>query len=178
LKSRSAFELDIQNIRRRAREHMEQGPLTPTNLIDVHTLIRVLNEALATELVCVMRYKNHYYMTRGIRGQLVAEELLTHAHEEQVHADMIAERIAQLGGVPNFNPAELTLQSHTEYREVVGLRPMMMEDLVAERIAIQSYTEIIRWIGHGDPTTRRMLEEILAKEEEHADDLAQLLDEM
>ena len=174
----NTFELDLDKIRQRARERMKQGAVTVANTADVVRVIDVLNQALATEIVCVLRYKNHYYMARGTRGQTVAAEFLEHAGEEQQHADAIAERIAQLGGTPELNPKGLATRSHTEYREGDGLRQMVLEDLVAERIAIETYTEIIRWIGEDDPTTRRMIETILAKEEEHADDLAELLEDL
>jgi bacterioferritin len=169
------FLSDIETIRRRARQHIEKGPITDNYRADVQTVLKLLNEALATELVCVLRYKRHYYMAAGIHAEAVAQEFLEHAGEEQAHADQIAERITQLGGAPDFNPGNLLSRSHSEYKEGTSLLDMLKEDLVAERVAIDSYTEMIRYIGDGDPTTRRMLEEILAKEEEHADDLANLL---
>ena len=170
------FQSDIENIRRRAREHMEDGAVTASYHADRERVLEVLNEVLATEIVCVLRYKNHYYMASGIHAESVSEEFLEHANEEQDHADRVAERIAQLGGRPNLNPDGLHTRSHAEYREGDSLTEMLREDLVAERIAIESYNEIIRWLGEDDPTTRRLMEEILAKEEEHADDLAGLLD--
>lgn len=173
------FSINLKQIRARARDQMKQGAVTKANTANVPALVAVLNQALATEIVCVLRYKNHYHMAKGIRGQLVAEEFLEHANEEQQHADMLATRISELGGEPDMNPATLLERSHTEYKSSGGeLLQMMTEDLVAERIAIETYTEIIRWIGDHDPTTRRMIEEILAKEEEHADDLAQLINQL
>ena len=145
---------------------------------DRETVIRVLNEALATEIVCTLRYKRHYFMATGIHAQSVAEEFLQHANEEQQHADMIAERITQLGGEPDFNPQGLLTRSHSEYVEGRTLVSMIQEDLVAERIAIDSYAEIIRYLGSDDPTTRRIMEDILAREEEHAEDLRSLLETM
>jgi bacterioferritin len=174
----NSFALDLTKIRRRAREQMKAGAVTRANTTDVVRVVDVLNQALATEIVCVLRYKNHYYMARGTRGQIVAEELLEHATEEQRHADQLAERIVQLGGIPRFDPEGLATRSHTEYREGDSLRQMVCEDLVAERIAVETYTEMIRWIGEGDPTTRRVLESILESEEEHADDLAELLEDL
>ena len=136
----------------------------------------MLNEALATEIVCVLRYKRHHYMAKGIHSQAVAEEFLEHAAEEQEHADQIAERITQLDGEPNFNPEGLLTRSHSEYIEGESLVDMIKEDLVAERIAIESYSEIIRYLADNDPTSRRMMESILAKEEEHAEDMKTLLE--
>jgi bacterioferritin len=169
------FLSDIQEIRRRARQHIEKGAVTDNYKADLNTAIRVLNEALATEIVCVLRYKRHHYMAKGIHAKAVAEEFLEHANEEQAHADQIAERIVQLNGEPNFNPEGLLMRSHSEYAEGQTLADMIQEDLVAERIAIDSYSEIIRYFGDKDPTTRRLMEEILAKEEEHADDMSTLL---
>ena len=165
---------DIQALRDRARQHIENGAVTETYAADLGTVVRLLNEALATEIVCVLRYKRHYYMASGIHAQAVADEFLEHAGEEQAHADMIAQRITQLGGEPNFDPQGLHTRSHSEYVEGTTLLDMIREDLVAERIAIESYSEIVRYLGTKDPTTRRMLEEILAKEEEHAEDLRTL----
>src|SRR5579862_986273 len=171
-----AFLTDIQEIRKRARKHIEGGAVTDGYKADRTTVLRVLNEALATELVCVLRYKRHHYMARGIHSQSVAEEFLEHAAEEQEHADMIAERITQLDGEPNFNPEGLLTRSHSEYVEGESLVEMIKEDLVAERIAVESYSEIIRYLSDNDPTSRRLMEEILAKEEEHAEDMKTLLD--
>jgi bacterioferritin len=170
----SPFISDIQTLRDRARQHIENGAVTETYAADLETVVRLLNEALATEIVCVLRYKRHYYMASGIHAQAVADEFLEHAGEEQEHADMIAQRITQLGGEPNFDPQGLRTRSHSEYVEGTTLLDMIREDLVAERIAIESYSEIVRYLGSKDPTTRRMLEEILAKEEEHAEDLRTL----
>lgn len=172
------FVSDIQDLRRRARQHMEEGAVTSAYTADRQTVIRILNEVLATELVCVLRYKRHYYMATGIHAQAVAAEFLEHATEEQSHADLAAERITQLGGEPNFNPEGMTSRSHSEYAEGKTLLDMVREDLVAERIAVESYNEIIRYLGNDDPTTRRMLEKIMAKEEEHADDMKKILDNL
>lgn len=168
------FLSDIRELRERARRHIENGAVTETYGADVETVIRLLNEALATEIVCVLRYKRHYYMASGIHAQAVANEFLEHAGEEQSHADRIAERITQLGGEPNFNPEGLGSRSHSEYVEGTTLLEMIREDLVAERIAIESYGEMVRYLGSNDPTTRRLIEEILANEEEHAEDLRTL----
>ena len=169
------FLTDIKTLRERARQHIEKGAVTENYKADRETVIRLLNEALATEIVCVLRYKRHYYMATGIHAQAVAAEFLQHANEEQTHADQISARIVQLQGAPNLNPEGLLSRSHSEYIEGETLIDMIKEDLVAERIAIDSYAEMIRYIGEGDPTTKRMLEGILAMEEEHADDLANLL---
>ena len=172
-----SFLSDIKTLRDRARKHIEQGAVTSAYQADLETVIKLLNEALATEIVCVLRYRRHYFMAEGINAQSVAAEFLQHANEEQAHADEIAARITQLGGEPNFDPDGLTSRSHAEYVEGKTLVDMIREDLVAERIAIDSYGEMIRYIGNDDPTTRRMLEGILAMEEEHADDLNSLLQE-
>ncbi len=169
------FLSDVQTIRKRARQHIENGAVTEAYKGERHTVLRLLNEALATEIVCVLRYKRHYHMASGIHAQAVAQEFLEHANDEQGHADRIADRIVQLGGAPNYSPEGLLTRSHSEYVEGETLVDMMKEDLVAERVAIDSYAEMVRYIGDADPTTRRMLEEILAVEEEHADDLANLL---
>ena len=169
------FLSDIKTLRERARRHIEQGAVTEGYRADRETVIRLLNEALATEIVCVLRYKRHYFMASGIHAQAVAAEFLEHASDEQAHGDQIAERITQLGGQPDFNPEGLLTRSHAEYVEGETLLDMIKEDLVAERIAIDSYAEMVRYIADGDPTTRRMMEGILAAEEEHADDLANLL---
>ena len=173
---REPFRADMELIRRRAREKMDQGAVTSAYLADRDQVIAVLNEVLATEIVCTLRYKNHYFMARGVHGDSVAEEFLQHAREEEQHADQVAGRIALLGGVPNLNPEGLATRSHAEYQETTDLEEMIREDLAAERVAIATYSEIIRWLGDDDPTTRRMMEEILAKEEEHADDLSNLLE--
>ena len=171
-----SFLTDIQEIRRRARQHMQDGAVTDSYKGDRKDVLRVLNEALATEIVCVLRYKRHHYMAKGIHSQAVAEEFLEHAAEEQGHADQIAERITQLDGEPNFNPDGLLTRSHSEYVEGETLVEVIRQDLVAERIAVESYSEIIRYLADNDPTSKRMMEEILAKEEEHADDMKTLLE--
>lgn len=172
------FLTDIKTLRERARRHIDQGAVTEGYKADRETVIKLLNEALATEIVCVLRYKRHYFMATGIYAEGVAAEFLQHANEEQGHADQIAGRIVQLGGEPNFNPEGLLTRSHAEYVEGESLIDMIKEDLVAERIAIDSYREMITYLGNDDPTTRRMMEEILAVEEEHADDLVSLLETM
>jgi bacterioferritin len=169
------FKTDLTLIRKRAREKMSDGAVTGAYLADRDQVISVLNEVLATEIVCILRYKNHYFMASGIHAQPVAAEFLQHANEEQLHADWVAQRITQLGGVPNFSPEGLSTRSHAAYAEGDTLEAMIQEDLVAERIAIETYSEIIRWLGNDDPTTRRIIEDILKMEEEHADDLANLL---
>lgn len=172
------FLTDIETLRARARKNIEQGPITDAYGADRERVIQVLNEALATELVCVLRYKRHYYTAAGLNAAPVAAEFLQHANEEQGHADQIAMRIVQLQGSPNFDPAGLSERSHAEYDESTNLLDMVKEDLVAERVAIESYSEIIRWLGDKDSTTRRMLEDILAVEEEHADDLLSILEDI
>jgi len=169
------FKADIEKIRQRAREHMEAGPVTEGYRADSQKVNDVLNEVLATEIVCTLRYKAHYYMAQGIHSEPVAAEFLEHAKEEELHTDMVAKRITELNGKPNFNPKGLDTRSHAEYSVGPKLEDMIREDLVAERIAIGTYSEIVRWLGNDDPTTRRMMEMILAKEEEHADDMAKLL---
>ena len=169
------FVTDIKTLRERARKHIENGAVTEGYKADRETVIRLLQEALATEIVCVLRYKRHYFMATGIHANAVAQEFQEHAAEEQGHADRIAGRITQLGGEPNFNPDGLSSRSHSEYVEGDSLVDMIREDLVAERVAIESYSEIIRFLGDRDVTTRRMMEEILEVEEEHADDLRDLL---
>lgn len=173
-----SFLTDIQTLRARARQHIEEGAVTSGYAADRDTVIRLLNEALATEIVCTLRYRRHYFMAKGIHSQGVAEEFLQHSNEEQQHADLIAERIVQLGGEPDFSPEGLAGRSHAEYIEADSLVDMIKEDLVAERVAIESYGEMIRYIGDKDPTSRRILEEILATEEEHAEELADLLEGM
>jgi bacterioferritin len=176
--SEKPFLSDIQTLRNRARQHMLRGAVTVGYKADVDTVVRILNEALATEIVCVLRYKRHYFMASGIHAAGVAAEFLQHANEEQAHADEIAQRITQLGGEPNFSPEGILTRSHSEYVEGKGLVDMIREDLVAERVAIDSYGEMIRYLGHDDPTTTRMLEGILAVEEEHADDLVNMLEDL
>jgi bacterioferritin len=171
----AGFLTDVRTLRANARAHMDQGPITEAYGADRQRVIDVLNEVLATELVCVLRYKRHYYMAKGIDAGPVAAEFLQHANDEQGHADQVAARIVQLQGEPDFDPSTLTTRSHAEYDASEALADMIREDLVAERVAIASYQEIVRWLGDKDPTTRRMIEGILAVEEEHADDLLNLL---
>jgi bacterioferritin len=170
------FLTDIKELQRRAREHVEKGAVTPAYRGDVQTAVKLLNEALATEIVCTLRYRRHHFMAAGIHYQAVADEFMEHAVQEQEHADKIAERIRQLGGAPDFNPEGLLTRSHAQYVEGGSLLDMIKEDLIAERIAIESYMEMIRFFGEDDPTSRRIMEEILAQEEEHADDMATLLE--
>ena len=172
------FLTDIKTLRERARQHIENGAVTEGYKGDRETVVKLLNEALATEIVCVLRYRRHYFMASGIAAEGVAAEFLQHANEEQGHADQIAQRIVQLQGEPNFNPEGLLSRSHAEYVEGNTLIDMIKEDLVAERIAIDSYRDMITYFGNDDPTSRRMLEGILAMEEEHADDLVSLLAKM
>lgn len=166
---------DIQILRKSARQHIEEGAVTSGYAADREAVIKLLNEALATEIVCVLRYRRHYFMASGIHAEPVAAEFLEHANEEMLHADRIAERIIQLRGEPNFSPDGLAARSHAEYVEGGTLKEMIKEDLIAERIAIESYREMVAYLAAQDPTTRRMLEEILASEEEHAEDLSSLL---
>ena len=170
-----SFSMNVKAIRERARQHIDEGARTPGYKAKVETVRKLLNEALATELICVLRYKRHYFTASGIHSESVKTEFLQHATEEQQHADQIAERIVQLGGEPNFSPDGILARSHSEYVEGKNLEDMIKENLVAERVAIDSYREMIAYIGDDDPTTRRLLEEIQAKEEEHAEDLVSLL---
>lgn len=174
--SASPFVTDLATIRKRARQHIEKGAVTDSYTANREVVIRLLNEALATELVCVLRYKRHYFMASGLMAEPIKAEFLQHAKEEEAHADLLAERIVQLGGEPDFNPDILSKRAHAEYVEGTDLRDMVKEDLVAERIAIDSYREIINYIGDKDTTTKRILESILAQEEEHADELSDMLD--
>jgi bacterioferritin len=169
------FVADMKVIRERARKDIEDGAVTGNYQANRESVIKVLNDALATEIVCVLRYRRHYFTARGIHSKAIAEEFMTHSVEEQEHADKIAERISQLNGEPDLNPAGLNARSHSEYKEGSDLISMIREDLIAERIAIESYTEIIRWLGQADPTSRRLIEKILEVEEEHAEELANLL---
>ncbi len=173
-----AASTDVATLRQRARKHVEEGAVTAGYSADRGNVLKLLNDSLATEIVCVLRYRRHHFMARGIHSQAVAQEFLAHSNEELAHADQLAERIVQLGGEPNFSPASLVSRSHAEYVEGTTLTEMIREDLVAERIAIDSYREFIHGLEDQDPTTRRMLESILAMEEEHADDLADLLQVM
>ena len=167
---------DMETIRERARAEMRKGPVTAEYGADVEQVLKVLNEVLATELVCVLRYKHHFYAAEGTHAESAKPEFLQHATEEQGHVDLVAERIVQLGGSPDFSPHGLATRAHADYVAGDTLRQMIEEDLIAERIAISSYSEIIRWLGDGDPTTRRMIEGILEMEEEHADDMLGLLE--
>lgn len=169
------FLTDIKTLRERARQHIENGAVTEGYTADRETVIDLLNEALATEIVCTLRYKRHYYMAEGLSASVAADEFLEHAQQEQEHADWLAERIVQLGGEPNFSPEGLLMRSHSEYVAGETLKEMITEDLVAERIAVDSYREMATYLGDKDPTSRRIMEDILAQEEEHADDMAGLL---
>jgi bacterioferritin len=166
---------DITTLRERARHNVDQGAVTEGYTADREEILRLLNASLATELVCTLRYKRHYYMATGLKASTAADEFLEHANQELEHADKLAERITQLGGEPDFNPDNLSRNSHAQYVAGNTLKEMVYEDLVAERIAIDSYREIIQYIGESDPTTRRIFEDILAQEEEHADDMADIL---
>ncbi len=170
-----SFVMDVQAIRRRAREHMEKGAVTSNYEGNVETAIKILNDALATEIVCVLRYKFHAVTAQGINSESVKQEFAEHAHDEQEHADWLGERINQLGGKPNYNPEGLQTRSATQYVEGESLLSMIKENLVAERIAIETYREMVRYFADRDPTTRKLLETILAKEEEHANDMQDLL---
>lgn len=172
----NAFLTDVKTLRERARKHIERGAVTEGYRADREVVLKLLNEALATEIVCVLRYRRHYFMASGINAQSVADEFLQHANEEQNHADQIAARIVQLGGAPNLSPEGMLSRSHSEYIEGESLREMIGENLVAERVAIDSYREMIQYLGDQDSTSRRMLEGILAVEEEHAEDMATLLE--
>ncbi len=166
---------DVNTLRQRARQHVENGAVTPSYAADRETVLRLLNEALATEVVCTLRYRRHFYTAEGVQAESVKQEFLEHADEEQQHADLLARRIVQLEGKPDFNPKGLAERSHAEYVECGSLDEMIRENLVAERVAIESYKEMIVYLGHDDPTTKRLLESILAKEEEHAEDLSSML---
>ena len=169
---------DVTTLRERARHNVDQGAVTEGYTADREEILRLLNESLATELVCTLRYKRHYYMATGLKASTAADEFLEHANQELEHADKLAERITQLGGEPDFNPDNLSRNSHAQYVAGNTLKEMVYEDLVAERIAIDSYREIIQYIGESDPTTRRIFEDILAQEEEHADDMADILQDL
>src|SRR6185312_2017007 len=172
------FLTDVATLRKRARQQMQAGAVTQNYGADPKVVIELLNAALATEIVCVLRYKRHYFMAEGIASESVKTEFAEHAAEEEEHADRIAERIVQLGGEPDLDPDTLMTRSHSEYKPGTSLVDMLREDLIAERIAIQSYREIIEWLHGKDPTTKRMMEDILAKEEEHAEDIQSLLSGM
>jgi len=173
--TKQAFLTDVKTLRKRARQHIDEGAVTAGYDADRETVLKLLNDALATEIVCVLRYRRHHFMAKGLDAKSVADEFLVHANEEQAHADQIAARIVQLGGEPDLSPDTLSARSHAEYVEGESLVDMIREDLVAERIAIDSYREIVSFLADRDSTTRRMMEEILAMEEEHADELADLL---
>ena len=176
--SAQPFLSDVKELRRRARENIDRGAVTDSYELDAKEVCTILNQALATEIVCVLRYKRHYFMATGLNKDAVAAEFLEHANDEQGHADRIAERITQLGGAPDLNPEGMATRSHSEYKEGRTLEEMITEDLVAERIAIESYSEIIRYLGDRDVTSRRLMEEILAVEEEHANDMHDLLEKV
>ncbi|SFU23967.1 ferritin-like domain-containing protein [Paraburkholderia aspalathi] len=176
--SQKLFVSDIETIRKRARDHIAEGAVTAGYRADRETVLKLLNDALATEIVCTLRYRRHHFMAKGIQSKSIADEFLQHSNEEQQHADQIAGRIVQLGGEPNFSPDGLLARSHAEYVEGQTLGDMIREDLVAERIAIDSYGEIVQYLADKDPTSRRMMENILAVEEEHADEMADLLEGM
>lgn len=167
---------DIPTLRERARKHLDEGAVTESYAADRGTVLRLLNEALATEIVCTLRYRRHFFMASGVNSESVKTEFKEHSDEELGHADLIAERIVQLGGEPDFNPAGITSRSHAEYVQGGSLDDMIRENLVAERIAIDSYREMIRYLGDKDPTSRRLMEQILAVEEEHAEDLSSMLE--
>ena len=171
----NTFKADIEEIRRRAMEKMDDGAVTASYRADPLKVIEVLNEVLATETVCTLRYRSHYFMAKGVHAPGIEDEFLEHANDEQGHADRVARRITELGGTPNLNPDGLATRSHVQYGSGDTLDQMIREDLIAERIAVATYSEIIRWIGNDDPTTRRMMEDLLATEEQHADDMAKLL---
>ena len=174
-KASGRFVADVKKMRERARRHMQSGAVTESYRADRTQVINVLNEVLATELVCILRYKSHFYSSKGLNAEPARAEFLQHAGDEQQHADWVADRITQLGGEPNFDPKGLSERSHSEYGGHANLLTMIQEDLVAERVAIESYSEIVRWLGDDDPTSRRMIEDILKMEEQHADDMANLL---
>ncbi len=174
--AQTPFSSDVQALRDRARKNIEQGAITESYLADREQVVKILNDALATEIVCVLRYKRHYFMASGLAAEPIKAEFLAHANEEQAHADKLAERIVQLGGEPNLNPDTLSGRAHAQYVEGTDLRDMVKEDLIAERIAIDSYREMIAYVGDKDSTTRRLLEGILEQEEEHADELSDMLD--
>jgi len=173
--SRSAALSSIAELRERARQSLDEGAVTPSYSADREQVLRLLNEALATELVCTLRYRHHYFIAQGLAAEAIKQEFLTHAQEEQQHADQLAERIVQLGGDPNFNPSGLAERSHAEYGSGQALADILRDDLIAERVAIESYREMITYVGKNDPTSRRLLESILAVEEEHAEEIASML---
>lgn len=173
----NALEETTENLRDQASQNLEQGAVTPGYSANVEEVISLLNQSLATELVCVLRYRSHHFRARGIHAKSIAQEFLVHATEELSHADMIAARIVQLGGEPNFAPDGLNSRSHVVFAAATSLEDMIRENLIAERVAIDSYRNLIQYLGDKDPTTSRMLKEILASEEEHADELSDWLDD-
>jgi bacterioferritin len=175
-KNMKEFLTDVKTLRENARKNMGKGPVTDAYGADAKKVIEVLNQSLATEIICVLRYQQHFFTAKGLNSESVAAEFLQHSREEQGHAEKIAARISQLGGSPDFNPDSLSERAHSQYETATDLVEMIKENLVAERIAVSSYTEIVAWLGNDDPTTRRMIEEILAVEEEHAEDMVNLLD--
>ena len=177
MNKKSSF-TDVQTLRKQARQHIEEGAVTSSYAADRTVILKMLNDALATELVCVLRYRRHHFMAKGIESKSIADEFLVHSNEEQGHADLIAERIVQLGGTPDFSPDSLAGRSHAEYVTGNSLLSMIKENLIAERIAIDSYREMTQYLEEKDPTTRRMLESILAVEEQHAEEMADLLDDL
>jgi bacterioferritin len=177
-RTREPFISDVETLRKRARQQIEQGAVTPGYGADKEAVVALLNTALATEIVCTLRYRRHYFLANGILAEAIKKELLAHAEEEQGHADQIAERIVQLGGEPNFDPTGLASRSHAEYGDGDNLEKMLREDLIAERIAIESYGEMIAYLDGKDPTSRRLLEGILAVEEHHAEEIASMLDDL
>jgi bacterioferritin len=178
MSQKQPFKSDIEAIRRRAREKMMDGAVTGAYKADREQVVSVLQEILATEIVCTLRYKNHCFMAEGIYAEPVAAEFKEHADQEQAHADRVALRITQLGGKPNLNPEGMQTRAHAEYVEADTLRGVIVENLVAERVAIETYSEIVRWLGDDDPTTTRLIRDILEEEEEHADDMAGLLEQV
>lgn len=172
----NTFKINLEEVRENARQKMHEGAVTPAYAGDKEKIIDVLNSAVATEIVCMLRYKNNYYRVSGIKGDVIAQEFLEHAKEEEQHLDMLSERITQLGGIPDYNPKSILKNSHAEYSSEESVSEMLKNNLEAERVAIQIYSEMVRWIGMTDPTTRNILETILKMEEEHADDLADLLE--
>ena len=173
--AKSAFVIDLEKIRDDARTNMQMGAVTSGYSLNNDNVIAMLNEALATEIICTLRYKQHYFMCEGLNVQAVADEFLEHAQEEQRHADQLSERITQLGGEPDLDPVSISKNAHSKYAPAESTKQMIRENLVAERIAVDSYRAMIEYVGDSDPTTRKLLEEILAVEEEHADDLSGLL---
>ena len=171
------FLSDVETLRARAKKNIERGAVVEGYQANRQAVIELLNTALATEIVCALRYRRHHFMAAGLHAEAIAAEFLVHSDQELGHADRLAERIVQLGGEPELDPSTFTARSHAEFGSTTSLEEMLRENLVAERIAVESYTELVRYVGDGDPTTRRLLEDILAVEERHADELAGLLNE-